>query len=132
MTSPSLRAATLNSLLVAAGIAFLSVVIGMPLAFGVARTRMRGKSFVRAAVVLALVSPEFLIAMGYILIAGPNAGYANVALRDLLGSTASTGPFDIFTLWGLVMTALPNGVAFLPTSRPSSATARSARRRASA
>lgn len=85
------------------------MVIGTPLAFGVARTRMRGKSFVRAAVVLALVSPEFLIAMGYILIAGPNAGYANVALRDLLGSTASTGPFDIFTLWGLVMTALPNG-----------------------
>lgn len=106
-------AATLNSLAVAGGIALLSVAVGMPLAFGVARTHMRFKGLVRVTMILALISPEFLLAMGYILMAGPNAGYANLWVRSLLDLQLSTGPFDIFTLWGLVFTALPNGVAFV-------------------
>jgi iron(III) transport system permease protein len=108
-----LLGATLNSLTVAAGIAVLSVLIGAPLAFGVARTPMRFKRLVRATMILALISPEFLLAMGYILMAGPNAGYANVAVRSLFGLQSTSGPLDIFSLWGLVLTALPNGVAFV-------------------
>jgi iron(III) transport system permease protein len=113
LTDQRLLTATANSLIVASGIAVLSVLVGVPLAFGVARTTMRFKRLVRATMILALISPEFLLAMGYILMAGPNAGYANVALRSLLGLQASSGPFDIFSLWGLVLTALPNGVAFV-------------------
>jgi iron(III) transport system permease protein len=105
--------ATANSLTVALGIAVLSLLIGAPLAFGVARTRMRFKGLVRATMLLALISPEFLLAMGYILMAGPNAGYANVALRSLLDLRVTSGPLDVFSLWGLVFTALPNGVAFV-------------------
>jgi iron(III) transport system permease protein len=108
-----LRAAASNSLIVASGIAMLSVLVGAPLAFGVARTPMRFKRLVRATMILALISPEFLLAMGYILMAGPNAGYANVALRSLLGLETTSGPFNIFSLWGLVLTVLPNGVAFV-------------------
>jgi iron(III) transport system permease protein len=52
-----LLGATLNSLTVAAGIAVLSVLIGAPLAFGVARTPMRFKRLVRATMILALISP---------------------------------------------------------------------------
>ncbi|VVT05101.1 iron ABC transporter permease [Rhizobium sp. EC-SD404] len=113
LSSPRLLTATWNSLLVAIGIAVLSVVIGAPLAFGVARTNMRLKRIVRATMILALISPEFLLAMGYILMAGPNAGYANVALRAVFGMQSTAGPIDIFSLWGLVLTALPNGVAFV-------------------
>lgn len=105
--------ATVNSLAVAAGIAALSVAIGVPLAFGVARTGMRFKGLVRATMILALISPEFLLAMGYILMAGPNAGYANVLARWAFDLSVTAGPFDIFSLWGLVFTALPNGVAFV-------------------
>jgi iron(III) transport system permease protein len=108
-----LRAAAANSLILASGIAMLSVLVGAPLAFGVARTPMRFKRLVRATMILALISPEFLLAMGYILMAGPNAGYANVVLRSLLGIETTSGPFDIFSLWGLVLTVLPNGVAFV-------------------
>ncbi len=105
--------ATWNSLLVAGGLAVLSAIIGTVLAFGVARTSMRFKGLVRVTMILALISPEFLLAMGYILLAGPNAGYANVALRNILGLGTQTGPLDIFTLWGLVFTALPSGVSFV-------------------
>ena len=110
---PRLRAATVNSLLVATGVAALSVVVGAPLAFGVARTSMRGKGLVRATIIVSLISPDFLIAMAYIALAGPNAGYFNRIIRDGLGIGTGPGPLDIFSLWGLVFTALPHGVAYV-------------------
>ncbi|MEP7083234.1 MAG: ABC transporter permease subunit, partial [Betaproteobacteria bacterium] len=105
--------ATLNSLMVAAGVALLSMLIGAPLAFGVARTTMRGKGLVNATIVTSLVSPDFLIAMAYIALAGPNAGYFNRIIRDGLGIGEGPGPLDIFSMWGLIFTALPHGVAFV-------------------
>ena len=84
-SDPKLRAATVNSLLVATGVAMLSVLVGAPLAFGVARTKMRGKGLVRATIIVSLISPDFLIAMAYIALAGPNAGYFNRIIRDGMG-----------------------------------------------
>ena len=110
---PKLRAATLNSLLVATGVAALSVLVGAPLAFGVARTAMRGKAMVRATVIVSLISPDFLIAMAYIALAGPNAGYFNRIIRDGLGIGSGPGPLDIYSLWGLIFTALPHGVSYV-------------------
>ncbi len=109
----ALLTAALNSLLVAAGIAILSVLVGAPLAFGVVRTTMRFKGLVRASIIVALISPEFLLAMGYILLAGPNAGYVNLLLRGLFGLPPEPGPLNIFSLGGLIVTALPNGTAFV-------------------
>lgn len=110
---PKLRAATFNSLVVAGGVALLSVIIGAMLAFGVVRTTMRGKALVRATIIISLISPDFLIAMAYIALAGPNAGYFNRIIRDGLGIGSGPGPFDIFSLWGLVFTALPHGVSYV-------------------
>ena len=112
-TSSALLTATLNSLLVAVGIAGLSLLIGGPLAFGVARTEMRFKGLVRATMIIALISPEFLLAMGYILLAGPNVGYFNVLIRCAFGIEGTSGPLNVFSLGGLILTALPNGVAFV-------------------
>ncbi|MCO5090371.1 iron ABC transporter permease [Bosea sp. (in: a-proteobacteria)] len=104
--------AALNSLGVAAGVAVLSVLIGVPLAYGVARTTMKGKRLVQATIIISLVSPDFLLAMAYIALAGPNAGYLNVLLRASFG-IREAGPLNIFSLWGLVFTALPHGVSFV-------------------
>lgn len=110
---PKLRAAMRNSLLVAAGVAVLSVLVGAPLAFGVARTSMRGKTIVSATMIVSLVSPDFLLAMAYIALAGPNVGYFNLALRRVFDLDVMTGPLNIFTLWGLIFTALPHGVSYV-------------------
>jgi iron(III) transport system permease protein len=110
---PKRRTAMRNSLIVAAGVAVLSVLVGAPLAFGVARTRMRGRSVVSAAMIVCLVSPDFLLAMAYIALAGPNAGYFNQALRTVFELKTESGPLNIFTLWGLVLTALPHGVSYV-------------------
>lgn len=108
-----LMRATVNSLLVATGVALLSVMVGAPLAFGVARTAMRGKRMVQATVVVSLISPDFLVAMAYVALAGPNAGYFNRVLRELMSTSETSGPLNIFSLWGLIFTALPHGVAFV-------------------
>jgi iron(III) transport system permease protein len=110
---PKLRAATVNSMLVATGVACLSVVVGVPLAFGYALTAMPGRRLLQATIIVSLISPDFLIAMAYIALAGPNAGYLNYAIRDLFGLADVSGPLDIFSMWGLVLTALPHGVAYV-------------------
>jgi iron(III) transport system permease protein len=105
--------AIVNTLLVGLGVALLSVVIGGLLAFGVARTKMRGRTALQAAIIVSLITPDFLLAMTYIILAGPNAGYLNQLLRPLLGVHGGTGPLDIFSLGGLMLTSLPHGVAYV-------------------
>jgi iron(III) transport system permease protein len=112
-TDRALREATANTLLVACGVSLLSVVVGAPLAYGVVRTPMRGKAVVQVTAVISLVSPDFLLAMAYIALAGPNAGFLNVAIRQALGWGDAAGPLNVFSLGGLVLTALPHGVAFV-------------------
>ncbi len=104
--------AFMNTILASVGVAALSMIIGTPLAFGVARTRMWGKALVRVAVIVAIVSPPFLMTIAYIQLAGPNNGYLNQLLRFLFNVT-DYGPLNIFTIWAFVFLAVPNGVAFV-------------------
>jgi iron(III) transport system permease protein len=113
VNDPRLREAALNSFVVALCVSVLSVIIGAPLAYGVARTSMPLKRLVSGAIVLSLVSPEFLVAMAYIALAGPNAGYFNQLIRAVLKLGDVAGPLNVFTLWGLAFTAMPHGVAFV-------------------
>lgn len=113
VTNPFRREAMINSLVVALSVGVGSVILAVPLAFGVARTGMRGKKVVQASVIVSIISPDFLVAMAYIILLGPNAGYINRIVRDLFGLDAASGPFDIFTVWGFVFIALPRGVAFV-------------------
>lgn len=111
--------ATRNSLLLAFGVAIFSVLFGVPLAFGTERTDMRWRGLIRVAVIIAIISPDFFLAMAYVLLMGPNSGYLNILLRFIPGVGTETplgslrGPLNIFTLWGFVFAALPTGVAFV-------------------
>ena len=72
----------------------------MPLAWAVSRTDMPGRGFTRMLVLAAFIMPPFLGAIGWILLAGPNAGWLNRVYIALTGAEA--GPFNIFSFWGLV------------------------------
>jgi iron(III) transport system permease protein len=105
--------AFVNTILAATGVAVFSVLIGTPLAFGVSRTNMWGKSLVRAAIIIAVISPPFLMTIAYIQLAGPNTGYLNQLLRSAFGLEQTYGPLNIFTIWAFVLLSVPNGVAFV-------------------
>lgn len=102
-----------NTILMALGIGALSVLVGVPLAFGVSRTNMVGKAFVKNAVIVAIMTPPFLLAMAYIILAGPNAGLVNRLIRTLFHLSMDVGPFNVFSLWALVVLGVPTGAAIV-------------------
>lgn len=90
-----------NSLLYGGAVVLVSIGFAVPLAWAVARTDMPGKGVVRATVLGAFITPSYLGAIGWILLAGPNAGWINRLWMALTGS--STGVFDVYSFAGLVL-----------------------------
>lgn len=107
----SIREALLNTVLVAVGIGGLGTLLGVTLAFGVSRTNMRFKALVKSTIIIAIMTPPFLITLAYIILAGPNVGFVNRALRLLFWRGATYGPIDIYSVWSLVVLGLPQGIA---------------------
>jgi iron(III) transport system permease protein len=94
-----------NSLLYALEVMVVSAIFAVPIAWGVARTNMPGKGFVRAMILGAFITPPYLGAIGWILLAGPNAGWLNRIWMTVTGS--DTGFANIYSFGGLVfVTAL--------------------------
>ncbi len=103
--------ALLNSLELGAWVGLLSVLIGVPLAWAVARTNLPAKGFVRLTASLAYISPPFLIAIAYVNLFSPNAGLINSFIRDVLGAPALT--FNVFSMAGLVLVTVPHTFPFV-------------------
>lgn len=91
--------ALLNSLYLGLAVTVLALALGVPLALAVSRTNMPGRGFTHLSVLAAFVMPNFLGAIAWILLAGPNAGWLNRLFTALTG--AEKGPLNIFSFWGL-------------------------------
>src|SRR5712692_10423335 len=93
--------AILNSLELGLGVALLAGLFGVPIAWAISRTDMPAKSFVRLMVFGAFVTPPYLGAIGWILLAGPNSGWINKVWMALTG--AGHGIFNIYSMTGLIL-----------------------------
>ncbi|HKB23704.1 MAG TPA: iron ABC transporter permease [Methylomirabilota bacterium] len=93
--------ALLNSLVIGLAVGALCLVFGVPMAWAVSRTDMPGKGLVWAAILGTFIVPNYLGAVAWILLAGPNAGWLNRLYKGLTGADA--GPFNIYTKTGLVL-----------------------------
>src|SRR4051812_38198789 len=74
---PRYLQAMLNSLMLGTGVVALCLCFALPIAWAVSRTDMPGNGTIRLLVLAAFVSPPYLGAVGWILLAGPNAGWLN-------------------------------------------------------
>lgn len=74
------------------------VLIGVPMAWVVARTNMPWKALVRVLAGVSFIIPSFIGAIAWILLLGPNSGLVNVFLRNTLGLPIA---LNIFTFEGL-------------------------------
>ncbi len=90
-----------NSLLYAVEVTVLSAVLAVPIAWGVSRTDMPAKAAIRALILGAFITPPYLGAIGWILLAGPNAGWLNRAWMALTGS--ASGFMSVYSFGGLVL-----------------------------
>ena len=90
-----------NSLVLGASAATLCLAFGVPMAWALSRTDMPCKGLVWVSILGTFVIPPYLGAVGWILLAGPNAGWLNRAVVALTGAPA--GPFNIYSMPGLVL-----------------------------
>ena len=79
-----------NTLVFGAGVAVLSCLFGVPLTWAISRTDMPAKGFIRLMVFGAFIIPPYLGAIGWILLAGPNAGWLNKVWMALTGAKAAS------------------------------------------
>jgi ABC-type Fe3+ transport system permease subunit len=93
--------ALINSLVIGLAVAALCTVFGVPMAWAVSRTDMPGKGLVWAAVLGTFIMPNYLGAVAWILMAGPNAGWLNRVYTAI--TAADAGPFNVYSKTGLVL-----------------------------
>ncbi len=96
---PRYITALVNSLQLGALVTAFCLVFAVPMAWAISRTNMPGKGLIRLLVLGAFITPPYLGAIGWILLAGPNSGWLNRAWMALTG--APEGLFDVYTFGGL-------------------------------
>jgi iron(III) transport system permease protein len=97
---PALRKALWHTLVLAFWTGVVSIAIGAPLAWLTARTDVPGKRMIRSLVMASFVTPPFLGAFAWVMLAGPNAGLLNKVWREATGAVEPL--VNIFTMSGLV------------------------------
>ncbi|MBC5783066.1 iron ABC transporter permease [Ramlibacter sp. USB13] len=98
----TLRKPYLLAMGMALGVGALSCAIATPLAWLVSRTNLPGRRVVRALVTASFVTPPFLGAIAWEILAAPNSGLVNVFWRQLTGAQPYDALVNIYTFTGLV------------------------------
>ncbi|RJE84479.1 ABC transporter permease [Paracoccus onubensis] len=102
VTDSTLLRAYLLAIGMAFGVGILSCLVATPMAWLVSRTDLPGRKLIRILVTASFVTPPFLGAIAYEILAAPNSGVLNVLARKLLRQDSSFVMFDIYTFSGLV------------------------------
>ena len=89
-----------NTLIISTWVGLIAVVVGALLGWLLTRTDLPWKKPIRALVMASFVTPPFLGAFAWTLLAGPNAGALNKLYRALTGTEDAL--FNIFTMPGLI------------------------------
>jgi iron(III) transport system permease protein len=92
----------LTALIVAASVAAGAALVATPLAWLVARTDLPLRGTVRALVTASFVTPPFLGAIAWEILAAPNSGILNQWYRAVFALGPYEHLFDIYTAEGLV------------------------------
>jgi iron(III) transport system permease protein len=102
VSSPDMLRPLLLSLGVAFAVAVISALVASPMAWLVARTDLPWKRGFRLLVLASFVTPPFLGAVAWEILAARNSGLLNEAYRLALGLPRSDFLFNIYTVTGLV------------------------------
>ena len=101
-TDPTFVEPFLRTSAIAVAVALASVVVAAPLAWLVARTDMPFRRWVRVMVTASFVTPPFLGAIAWEILAAPNAGMLNQLYQRLFARGPYDNLFDIYSEAGLV------------------------------
>ncbi|WP_245413510.1 ABC transporter permease [Mangrovicella endophytica] len=102
VTDPAMLRSYALAIGMALAVGILSCLIATPMAWLVARTDLPGKRWIRMLVTASFVTPPFLGAIAYEIIAAPNSGLVNIIYRSALGLSADSYLVNIYSFPGLV------------------------------
>lgn len=92
----------LTTAIIATTSAVICCIVAAPIGWLVSRTDMPGRQFIRALVTASFVTPPFLGAVAWELLAAPNSGLLNQLFRFVTGAEADEHLFNIYSLTGII------------------------------
>ena len=92
----------LTTLVIASSVSVICCMVAAPMGWLVARTDLPYTRTIRVLVTASFVTPPFLGAIAWELLAAPNSGLINQLYRAWSGAGPDTVLFDIYTLTGLI------------------------------
>ncbi|KAB2851079.1 MAG: iron ABC transporter permease, partial [Hyphomicrobiaceae bacterium] len=101
-TDPAFLEPLLTTLLIATSVGLVCSLVASPMAWLVAKTDMPGGRAIRVIVTASFVTPPFLGAIAWELLAAPNSGLLNQLWRALTGAPAEEALFNIYSITGLI------------------------------
>src|SRR5258708_5440678 len=102
VTNPIFLDPLITTFIIAISSSVVCCLVAAPLGWLVARTDMPLRRTVRMLVTASFVTPPFLGAIAWELLAAPNSGLINKAYRAMSGAPQDEHLFNIYTLTGLI------------------------------
>ena len=103
-SDPSFAEPLVTTLIISVSTAVTCCLVAAPLGWLVARTDMPLRRTVRVLVMASLVTPPFVGAIAWEMLAAPNSGLLNQLYRIVTGAPSDEALFDIYSLSGLIFT----------------------------
>jgi iron(III) transport system permease protein len=100
-TNPDFLDPLLTTAIIATTSSVICCLVAAPIGWLVSRTDMPGRQIIRALVTASFVTPPFLGAVAWELLAAPNSGLLNQLYRSMAGADADA-LFNIYSLTGII------------------------------
>src|SRR6267142_306419 len=101
-TDPDFLDPLLTTAIIATTSATICCLVAAPMGWLVSRTDMPGRQCIRALVTASFVTPPFLGAVAWELLAAPNSGLLNQLYRFVTGAESDAHLFNIYSLTGII------------------------------
>src|SRR5215217_1878971 len=102
LTDPAFLDPLLTTAIIATSSAVICCFVAAPIGWLVSRTDMPGRQTIRALVTASFVTPPFLGAVAWELLAAPNSGLLNQLFRFVTGAGPDEHLFNIYSLTGII------------------------------
>src|SRR5882762_6810657 len=101
-TDPAFLDPLLTTAIIATTSATICCLVAAPISWLVSRTDVPGRQTIRALVTASFVTPPFLGAVAWELLAAPNSGLLNQLYRAVTGAESDAHLFNIYSMTGII------------------------------
>ena len=113
LTDTEARTAIVTTLWLSAVRAVLAVALALFLAWAITRTNVPGRGLFHGLMLVSFFLPNLPQVLAWTFLLSPRSGSLNVFLRGLVGTDATSGPFNIYSYEGIIFIGVLTWSGFL-------------------